>query len=90
MNKKFPQTRINKFIFVGKFLQMKNYDIIYVGLGAASIFAAYESVKLGTNKKIAFLEKGNPLEKRKCPIDGDKIKNCIHCGSWRSRCFFGC
>lgn len=60
---------------------MKNYDIIYVGLGAASIFAAYESVKLGTNKKIAFLEKGNPLEKRKCPIDGDKIKNCIHCGS---------
>lgn len=24
---------------------------------------------------------GQPLEKRKCPIDGKKIKNCIHCKS---------
>jgi uncharacterized FAD-dependent dehydrogenase len=25
------------------------------------------------------LEKGNVLDKRKCPIDNDKIKSCIHC-----------
>ena len=25
------------------------------------------------------LEAGNPLEKRHCPIDGDKVKSCIHC-----------
>lgn len=57
----------------------KDYDVIYVGLGAASIFAAYESVKNNSSKRIAFIEKGNPLNKRNCPIDGVKIKNCIHC-----------
>lgn len=29
--------------------------------------------------KVAVLEAGNPLEKRHCPIDGDKVKSCIHC-----------
>lgn len=60
---------------------MKQYDIIYVGLGAASIFAAYESVKLGTKKKIAFIEKGNPLNQRGCPINDKKVSSCIHCKS---------
>ena len=56
-----------------------DYDIVYVGLGAASIFAAYESVKIGSKKKIAFLEKGNPLEKRGCPISEKKTTTCVHC-----------
>ena len=30
-------------------------------------------------KKIAVFEAGHPLEKRKCPIDGKKVKSCIHC-----------
>lgn len=55
------------------------YDVVIVGGGAGGIFAAYEFVKTNSNLNIALLEKGNPLNSRKCPIDGDKIKSCIHC-----------
>lgn len=56
-----------------------NYDIIIVGAGPGGIFAAYELTKENTDLKIAVFEAGNPLDKRKCPIDGDKVKSCIHC-----------
>jgi len=59
----------------------KNYDIIIVGAGASSVFAAYELTALGSKAKVLMIEKGNSLEKRKCPIDGKKIKACIHCKS---------
>ena len=55
------------------------YDVIIVGGGAGGLFAAYEFAKVAPHLNICILEKGNRLEKRKCPIDGDKIKNCIHC-----------
>ena len=29
--------------------------------------------------KVAVFESGNPLEKRRCPIDGKKIKSCVNC-----------
>lgn len=58
---------------------MKHYDVIIIGGGAGGLFAAYEFVKNNSNLKVAILEKGNPLNKRKCPIDGIKVKNCIHC-----------
>ena len=29
--------------------------------------------------KVAVFEDGNELSKRKCPIDGEKIKSCISC-----------
>ena len=60
---------------------MKNYDVVIVGGGAGGLFAAYEFVKMNTKLKVALIEKGKPLHERKCPIDGDKIKNCIHCKS---------
>lgn len=55
------------------------YDVIIVGAGASGIFAAYELSSLNSKAKTLILEKGNSLEKRKCPIDGKKIKACIHC-----------
>lgn len=58
-----------------------NYDVIIVGAGPGGIFSAYELVKLNPSLKIAVFEAGNPLEKRKCPIDGVKIKSCIGCES---------
>ena len=54
------------------------YDVIIVGGGAGGLFAAYEFVKKA-NLKVAILEKGKPLDKRKCPIDGVNIKQCINC-----------
>jgi len=55
------------------------YDVIIVGSGASGIFTSYELSKLNPNLKILMIEKGHSLEKRICPIDGYKIKTCIHC-----------
>ncbi len=55
------------------------YDVVIVGAGPGGIFSAYELSKSNPNLKIAVLEAGNPLSKRKCPIDGKKIKSCIGC-----------
>jgi uncharacterized FAD-dependent dehydrogenase len=55
------------------------YDIIIVGAGPGGIFTAYELSKENSDLKIGVFELGNPLNKRKCPIDGKNIKSCIHC-----------
>jgi len=55
------------------------YDVAIIGGGAGGLFAAYEFTKKYPNMKVCILEKGNELNKRKCPIDGKKIKNCIGC-----------
>lgn len=55
------------------------YDVIIVGAGPGGIFSAYELVKAEKNLKIAVFELGNSLEKRRCPIDGKKVKSCIKC-----------
>lgn len=55
------------------------YDVIIIGAGPGGIFSAYELVKKNPEMKIAVFEYGNTLEKRKCPIDGVKIKKCINC-----------
>ena len=58
-----------------------NYDLLIVGAGPGGIFSAYEALKLNPALKIALFESGNALEKRKCPIDGVKIKSCINCAT---------
>ena len=58
-----------------------NYDLLIVGAGPGGIFSAYEALKLNPELKIALFESGNALEKRKCPIDGVKIKSCINCAT---------
>lgn len=54
-------------------------DVIIIGAGPGGIFSAYELTKLNKDMKIAVFESGNTLKKRKCPIDGDKVKSCIKC-----------
>ncbi len=56
-----------------------NYDVIIIGAGPGGIFSAYELIEKNPDLNIAVFEAGNPLSKRKCPIDGDKIKSCIQC-----------
>ncbi len=58
-----------------------NYDIIIIGAGPGGIFALYELVNICQDLKIAVFEAGHSLEERKCPIDNDKVKSCIHCKS---------
>ena len=68
---------------------MKHYDVIVIGAGPGGIFATYELVKKHPELTIGVFEAGNPLSGRKCPIDGDRIKNCIHCRSCSIMSGFG-
>lgn len=58
---------------------MERYDVIIIGAGPGGIFAAYKLMKKAPGIRVAVFESGNPLEKRKCPIDGKKVKSCIGC-----------
>ena len=58
-----------------------NYDVIIIGAGPGGIFSAYELTRLQPQLKVAVFEAGHPLNKRHCPIDGEKIKTCIGCKS---------
>ena len=58
---------------------MKQYDVIIIGAGPGGIFSAYELSHKRSDLKIAVFECGNPLEKRKCPIDGRKVTHCVGC-----------
>ena len=55
------------------------YDVAIIGAGPGGIFSAYELLKKNEKLKIVVFEAGYPLEKRKCPIDGEKVKSCIKC-----------
>ena len=66
-----------------------NYDVIIIGAGPGGIFAAYELMQNKPNMKVAVFEAGHALNKRHCPIDGDKIKTCIGCKSCSIMSGFG-
>ena len=66
-----------------------NYDVIIVGAGPGGIFAAYELMQHKPKLKVAVFEAGHALDKRKCPIDGEKVKNCISCKSCSIMSGFG-
>lgn len=66
-----------------------NYDVIIIGAGPGGIFAAYELMQLDSSLKVAVFEAGHALNKRKCPIDGEKIKSCIGCKSCSIMSGFG-
>ncbi|MEA5143891.1 MAG: FAD-dependent oxidoreductase [Oscillibacter sp.] len=55
------------------------YDVLIIGAGPGGIFAAYELLQKRPEAKIAVFEMGNPLEERKCPIDGKTVKSCLKC-----------
>ncbi len=54
-------------------------DVIIIGAGPGGIFAAYELIRLNPGLKVTVFESGHSLDKRRCPIDGEKIKTCIGC-----------
>ena len=66
-----------------------NYDVIIIGAGPGGIFAAYELMQKNPKLKVAVFEAGHALSKRRCPIDGEKIKTCIGCKSCSIMSGFG-
>ena len=68
---------------------MKQYDVIIIGAGPGGIFSAYELLKQQETLSVAVFEAGHSLERRKCPIDGEKVTNCIHCNTCSIMSGFG-
>ncbi len=56
-----------------------DYDVIIVGAGPGGIFSAYELTKDASGLRVGVFELGQPLEKRRCPIDGEKVRSCVKC-----------
>lgn len=52
-------------------------DVVIIGAGPAGIFTALEMIKKGSKQKIVLVEKGAPVEKRKCPKY--VTKKCVGC-----------
>ena len=66
-----------------------DYDVIVIGAGPGGIYAAYELMERAPHLNVAVFESGNTLNKRRCPIDGRKIKTCIQCKSCSIMSGFG-
>ena len=57
-----------------------DYDVLIVGAGPGGIFSAWElTEKAESPVRVAVFELGSPLDRRKCPIDGDRVKSCVRC-----------
>ena len=65
------------------------YDVIIIGAGPGGIFSAYELVQQKPELNIGVFEAGHSLEKRHCPIDGERIKSCVNCKSCSIMSGFG-
>lgn len=65
------------------------YDVIIIGAGPGGIYSAYELTRKRSDLKIAVFEAGHALDKRHCPIDGEKIKSCVKCPSCSIMSGFG-
>ena len=65
------------------------YDVIIVGAGPGGIFSAYELMTVAPELKVAVIEAGNELKKRRCPIDGEKVTSCVGCKSCAIMSGFG-
>ncbi len=61
-------------------MQNKRTDLVIIGAGPAGIFTALEMLKKGSRQSITIIEKGLPVEKRRCPkAQTGRCMNCPSC-----------
>lgn len=53
------------------------YDVVIVGTGPAGVFTALELTRRNYRGSIVMVEKGSPIERRRCPKA--EAKQCVHC-----------
>lgn len=66
------------------------YDVILVGAGPAGYFAAYELLKLKPEIKIALIDRGHPIERRRCPVLEHKLQKCPENPKGHKGCYPAC
>ncbi len=54
-----------------------NKDIVIIGAGPAGIFTALELLRRGSRQSILLVDKGQPVEKRRCPKQ--QTRQCVNC-----------
>ena len=64
--------------------ELNMYNVAIIGAGPAGIFSALEIVRLRPEWKVILIEKGQKIEKRKCPIREGSPK-CVR-GIWVDKC----
>ncbi len=60
---------------------MKNYDIVIIGGGIGGLMTAYSAYENNKDAKICIIDRGNPIDKRACPIIAKKTDKCVSCKS---------
>ena len=63
------------------------YDVIVVGAGPAGLFGTLKLAEAGV--RVALVDKGKPLEERKCPLKTGEARVCAHCNSCSLMCGWG-
>ncbi|MHB8896445.1 MAG: FAD-dependent oxidoreductase, partial [Candidatus Geothermincolia bacterium] len=58
----------------------RTYDVIIVGAGPAGIFCALELTR-NSDMKVLLLDKGEGLDKRKCPAPSGACRKCQPCAT---------
>ena len=66
-----------------------DFDVILIGAGPGGIYCAYELSRLAPQLRVAVFETGHPLARRRCPIDGVRVKSCVGCPSCSIMSGFG-
>lgn len=60
---------------------MKKYDVVIIGGGIGGLMAAYSVRKNNPDASVVIIDRGNVIEKRKCPIIAGKTDKCVSCSS---------
>jgi len=66
------------------------YDVVIVGAGPCGYMCAYELIKKNPNLKVALFDRGNPIEKRRCPVLEHRCEKCPVNPKGISECYPGC
>lgn len=57
------------------------YDFVVIGGGIGGLMFSYAAMEINPKAKILMVDRGLPLENRKCPIVTGKSKTCLNCKS---------
>ena len=56
-----------------------HYDAVIIGGGISGLMCAYRLKERAPGLSVCLLERGSPIEKRRCPIITGQAEKCVHC-----------